>query len=122
MTRDDKLQAASVASGQPFDRVFWLWSALLEDAAERDSDGYFLVSLSGLARQLGCDTSELLTIAAALDQAGRIGFDLTGNGAAAGTAEITGQIAAWKKRQFASDNSTARVRRWRAMKRATKAK
>jgi len=119
MTRDDKLQAASVASGQPFDRVFWLWSALLEDAAERDSDGYFLVSLSGLARQLHGTVDELASIVVALAEAGRLDFEY---GAAPGSAEISGQIAAWKKRQFASDNSTARVRRWRAIKKAARPK
>jgi len=103
LARDEKLAAVALASGQPIERVVWLWVVLLEDAAERNADdGYFSVSLPACAWFLHCEPAELEAIMAALDAAGRI-FDGC-------------RISAWPARQYIADRSTARVRAYRARK------
>lgn len=99
MTRDEKLLAAAMGSGQPLERVVWLWCAILEDAAERQEGGAFHVDLRALAWLLHCEQAELARIMEALATGGRI---------------AGGKVIAWGVRQFESDKSTARVQVHRA--------
>lgn len=98
LTRDDKLLSAALAAGQTPERAVWLFCAILEDAAERNDGGAFQIDLRGAAWALGCKVADLTAIMEQFARLGRI---------------AGGRVVAWPKRQFESDNSTARVRRHR---------
>lgn len=95
LARDDKLLSAALAAGQTPERAVWLWCAILEDAAERNAGGAFSIDLKAAAWCLGCKPEALAAILAAFEQLGRIDG---------------GQVVAWPRRQFESDNSTTRGR------------
>lgn len=109
LVRDEKLTAAALAAGQPIERAIWLWCAMLEDAAERQERGGFLIDLRGCAWALHCELADLAAIMAELQRAARIEFECKG-------AVCTGQIMAWPERQFESDNSTERSKAHRGRK------
>src|SRR5215471_12629455 len=98
LARDGKLVAVALRSGQPIERVVWLWNAILEDAAERADGGAFAVDLLEAAHFLRCAETDLQAILDALADNGRT------DGAV---------VQAWDRRQF-QDVSTDRVRRHRA--------
>jgi hypothetical protein len=102
LARDEKLLSAALAAGQPPERAVWLWCAILEDAAERNAGGAFIVDLRAAAWTLQCKVDDLAGIMAALGQAGRI---------------HGGKVVAWPRRQFESDNSAARTRAYRERQR-----
>lgn len=95
LARDEKLLSAALAAGQTPERAVWLWCAILEDAAERNQGGRFEIDLKACAWAIGCKPDALAAIMDALAQLGRIDG---------------GRVVAWPRRQFESDNSTARSR------------
>jgi hypothetical protein len=99
MVRDDKLVRAALHSKQSIERVIWVYSAILESAAEINDEGRFDFDTGEAAYFLRADEDELRTIVASLEACGRI---------------AESRVVRWKHRQFISDSSAERVRRHRA--------
>lgn len=102
MVRDDKLVRVSIKSKQPVERVLWVWGAILESAAELNTDGRYSFDAAEAARFLSCKASELRAIERQLEAAGHT---------------YMGAVIKWGDRQFKSDKSTGRVQKFRATKR-----
>jgi hypothetical protein len=102
MMRDDKLVRVAIRSGQTIERVVWIWGAILESAAEIDDGGRFDVDAAEVAYFLRADISDVDAVLGALEVSGRIG---------------AGAVVKWSDRQFQSDRSAERQRRYRDKKR-----
>jgi len=98
MARDDKLVRASIKSKQAVERVVWVWTAILESAAEIDDGGRYEIDHAEMARFLRCPESKLVLIENALRDLGRVS---------------EGNVAKWSNRQFQSDRSAERTKRYR---------
>lgn len=98
MARDDKLVRVALRSKQPVERVLWVWIALLESAAEINSDGRYEIDAEEMAYFLRCDEGEIAAVIEALRNSGRIDGDC---------------VSKWEMRQFKADSSTDRVKRHR---------
>ena len=101
MIRDRKITSVALRSKQTVERAMWVWSALLESAAELNDGGRFEVDLAEMAFFLRCDEEDIASIMTQLGHFGRINGD---------------QIPKWADRQFESDKSTERVKRFRDKK------
>ena len=99
MMRDDKLVRVAIKSKQPIERVLWVWGAILESAAELNTDGRFSIDPAEVARFLAVDAKAIRSIIKALDAASH-----TNDGA----------IVRWNNRQFKSDRSAERVAKHRS--------
>lgn len=104
MVRDDKLVRAALKSKQSIERVVWIWGAVLESAAEIDSDARYEVDADEIAHFLRCKPAAVVAVLDALQELGRID----------GTT-----VTSWAKRQFKSDRSNARVAAHREKKRSS---
>lgn len=104
MMRDEKLVAAAVKAKQPVERVVWIWGAILESACEVDDDGRYIFDAGEAAYFLRCDESDVLAVVDALEGIGRIADQV---------------VTRWSERQFQSDTSRERQRRYREKKRHT---
>lgn len=102
MARDDKLVSVAIKSRQSIERVVWVWSAILESAAEIDDDGRYQLDAAEVAYFLRADEADILSVEAALANAGRVD---------------TGSVVKWGNRQFRSDRSAERVAAHRERKR-----
>ena len=102
MMRDDKLVRVSIKSGQSVERVCWVWSAILESAAEIDDEGRYEVDAAEISRFLRCKASAITSIVDALTTLDRLDGD---------------KVAKWQTRQYKSDRSAARVALHRDRKR-----
>lgn len=98
MVRDDKLVRVALKSKQSIERVVWIWGAVLESAAEIDSEARYEVDADEIAHFLRCKPAAVEAVLDALKELGRID-DTT--------------IVTWSKRQFKTDKSTDRVKRYR---------
>lgn len=101
LARDDKMVRAALRSKQPVERVIWVWVAILESAAEINDNGRYDFDADEAAYFLRADADELRCIESALADLGRID---------------SGAVAKWGDRQFTSDTSTERVKRFRDRK------
>ena len=98
MCRDDKLVRAALRCKQPVERVVWVWCAILESAAEIDQGGRFEIDHAEIAYFLRTDEADIAAVEVALRDLGRIG---------------EGSVFKWQDRQFQSDRSAERTRRYR---------
>lgn len=98
MMRDEKLVSAAVKTGQPVERVVWLWGAILESAAEINDNGKFSLDTAEAAYFLRADKADLDHIIGALQELGRLSED---------------RVVKWGDRQFTSDQSADRTRAYR---------
>jgi hypothetical protein len=98
MMRDDKLVRAAMKSKQTVERVLWVWGAVLESAAEVNDCGRFDFDAGEAAYFLRCDESDIGDILAALCAVGRV---------------LDGVVVKWSDRQFDSDKSRDRQKRYR---------
>lgn len=105
MMRDEKLVRVAVRSKQPVERVVWVWGAILESAAEINDAGRYEFDAGEAAYFLRCDESELLDIHAALIALGRISDSV---------------VERWGDRQFDSDKSKDRQKRYRERQQASR--
>lgn len=103
MMRDEKLVSVAVKSKQPVERVAWVWGAILESAAEINDGGRYEFDAGEAAYFLRCDESELAGIAQCLEDSGRV---------------LGGVVVRWDDRQFNSDSSKERQRRYRERQKA----
>lgn len=103
MMRDDKLVRVAIRSKQTVERVVWVWGAILESAAEIDEDGRYDFDTAEAAYFLRADEGDLVAILDALSEQGRISQD---------------RVVKWGDRQFTSDRSADRQRRYRERKKA----
>lgn len=102
MMRDDKLVRAAVQSKQPVERVVWVWGAILESAAEVNDGGRYEIDAGEIAYFLRCDVADISCILGELENLGRVAGKV---------------VVRWGDRQFESDTSRERQRRYRARKR-----
>jgi hypothetical protein len=98
MMRDDKLVAVAIRSHQSVERVLWVWGAILESAAEVNEDGRYELDAAEAAYFLRADEADINSIIAGLESAGRLS---------------AGAVVKWGLRQFQSDRSAERQRRYR---------
>jgi len=104
MMRDDKLVRVAIKSGQPIERVLWVYGAILESAAEVDDGGRFDFCSGEAAYFLRADRADVDAVIAALEETGRI---------------CDGSVVAWGDRQYQSDRSGAeRQARYRNRRKA----
>lgn len=95
---DPKLATVAKRSRQKRIAVIAVWATLLESAASTNDGGRFDLPVDEIAVMLEMKPDQVELILSALVERGLI---------------IEGRIANWEKRQFASDYSTARVRKHR---------
>jgi hypothetical protein len=105
MTRDTKLARVAFLTGQPLERVVWVWCEILESAAEINDDGAFNFDPDEAAHHLRCGGNDIINILDVLTELARIG---------------DGHVTQWRHRQSRSDGSAERMRRYRARKKAGK--
>lgn len=98
MMRDEKLVRAALHSKQPVERVVWVWGAILESASEVNDAGRFDFDAGEAAYFLRVDESDIGDILSALGTLGRIS---------------DGAVVHWSDRQFESDTSRDRQKRYR---------
>ncbi|MET0531381.1 MAG: hypothetical protein ABW003_24120 [Microvirga sp.] len=102
LTTDPKFGGVARRAKATRERVVFVWCCLLESAAEVNEGGRFSIDADSIADVLSCDTAEVQTI---LDQ-------MEATGLVAGST-----IGKWADRQFESDTSASRTRRYREKKR-----
>ena len=93
MVRDDKMVRAALKAKQSIERTIWVWGAVLESAAEIDSEGRYEVDAAEIAHFLRCKPAHIEAILDALKDLGRIDGE---------------RVSTWSKRQFKSDRSNDR--------------
>lgn len=98
MMRDEKLVRVAIQSKQPVERVVWVWGAILESASEVNDGGRFDFDAGEAAYFLRVDESDISDILTSLDALGRIS---------------DGSVVKWGDRQFDSDKSKDRQKRYR---------
>ncbi len=98
MMRDEKLVSAAIRSKQPVERVVWVWGALLESASEVNDAGRYDFDAGEAAYFLRVDEGDIQNILSALVSLGRIS---------------EGAVVRWSDRQFESDQSKDRQKRYR---------
>lgn len=98
MVRDDKLVGVALRARQSVERVIWVYGAILESAAELNDGGRFEFDTAEAAYFLRADEADLNAIITALTNAGRL---------------VESHVAKWSARQFPSDSSAPRVKRYR---------
>lgn len=98
MMRDEKLVRVAVKSGQPVHLVTWVWGALLESASEINDGGRYDFDAAEAAYFLRCDVADTNAVLCELENSGRI---------------HEGVVVRWGDRQFDSDISRDRQRRYR---------
>lgn len=106
--RDEKIEIVAQEAGLPRPYAIAGWDGVLEYASQQPERG----STEGLdARRLA------ITIGCSLDEASKllVAFEAVG-------LIVDGQVAKWKDRQFQSDTSTERVKRFREKKQNVTAK
>lgn len=98
LCRDDKLVRVALKSKQSVERVVWVWAAILESASEIDDHGRFDFDVGEAAYFLRADEADISAICSSLECLGRIS---------------AGAVAKWDDRQFVSDRSAERQKRYR---------
>lgn len=98
LARDEKMVRVAIKAKQPIERVIWVWIAILESAAEVNDDGRYDFDAEEAAYFLRAEDGDILSILAGLEQSGRIN---------------DGRVRKWGERQFKSDTSAERQRRYR---------
>src|ERR1017187_7535388 len=99
MMRDEKLVSAALRSKQSVERVVWVWGAILESATEINDGGRYEIDAGEIAYFLRADECDIKSIEAALEVLGRVHKNRVGK---------------WGERQFLSDSSAERQRRFRS--------
>jgi hypothetical protein len=105
MMRDEKLVSAAIRSKQPVERVVWVWGALLESASEVNDGGRYDFDAGEAAYFLRVDESDITDILTALVSLGRISESA---------------VVRWSDRQFESDQSKDRQKRYRERQKASR--
>jgi len=98
MARDDKLVRVALKAKQPIERVVWIWCAILESAAELDDGGRYDIDIGEVAYFLRADEADISNILDALCDIKRV---------------ASGFVVNWGDRQFQSDRSAERQKRYR---------
>lgn len=98
MMRDEKLVRVAIKSKQTVERVTWVWGAILESAAEIDDAGRYEIDVAEIAYFLRADEADIAGIVECLEGLGRL---------------HAGSVAKWSDRQFQSDRSAERQKRYR---------
>lgn len=102
MMRDEKLVGVAVKAKQPVERVLWVWGAILESAAEINDEGRYELDIGEAAYFLRCEDNEIGRVIECLADAERI---------------VEGRVARWGDRQYSSDASAERQKRYRERRR-----
>lgn len=102
MMRDEKLVRVALRAKQPVERVLWIWGAILESATEVNDGGRFDLEACEVAHFLRTDEADVVSILLGLEAMGRIRENF---------------VVKWGDRQFQSDLSAERQRRYRGKQR-----
>lgn len=100
MARDDKLVRAALRSKQPVERVVWIWSVILESAAEIDDGGRFELDVDGCSQFLDASAGDVLSVVGALES---IGYVRSG-------------CVVWQKFRAGEDRERADTHIWRRLR------
>jgi hypothetical protein len=103
LCRDDKLVRVALRCKQSIERVVWIWSAILESAGELDDGGRYDFDVDEAAYFLRADEADVRNILVCLEALGRLDG---------------GAVVKWGDRQFQSDRSSERQKRYRERKKA----
>lgn len=103
MVDDDKLATVAMETDQTLERVAFVWSKLLECAAEKNEQGVYSVSAKAIAYRLRCEVDAILNILAEFETCGLV---------------AEGRIHKWAQRQYEHDTSAARTKAYRERKQA----
>lgn len=103
MVDDDKMASIAMETGQTVERVAYVWSKVLESAADTNDGGKFKVTAKAIAYRLRCETSDIGVIMEEMNNAGMIDDDL---------------VLKWAERQYESDSARKRMAEYRERKRA----
>ena len=103
MMRDEKLVGVALRAKQPVERVIWIWGAILESAAEINDAGRYELDIAEISYFLRSDESDIVSITACLEGAGRVREN---------------RVVNWANRQFQSDRSAARQKDYRKRQKA----
>jgi len=98
LCRDAKLISVAIKSKQTIERVVWVYSAILESASEIDDGGRYQIDHAEIAYFLRADESDISSVEDALCSVQRVS---------------DGIVVKWADRQFQSDRSAERTRRYR---------
>ena len=107
--RDTKLRRIARDVGQPLPYVIGVWATVLSIASESPERGVLLVSknipatIDDISDAAGCNVSETFQ---KLLVTGLVTSHVT-------EGETVYSVASWEKRQYDTDSSTERVRKWR---------
>jgi hypothetical protein len=101
LSRDEKLVRVAIRSKQTIERVIWIWGAILESAAEINDNGKYDFDVGEASYFLRADEGDVGGIVDALEDLGRI---------------HEGTVVHWGDRQFQSDTSAERQKRYRDRK------
>ncbi len=105
LTTDPKFGGIARRSRESRERVVFVWCCILESASELEESGVFIVDPDGIAELLHCETESIERI---LEQ-------FAASGLTKGS-----RVEKWETRQFLSDNSTQRVKKYRENQRDMK--
>src|ERR1035437_4506737 len=97
LSRDEKLVRVAIKSKQTIERVVWVWGAILESAAEVNDNGRYDFDIGEASYFLRSDENDVGGIVDALENLGRI---------------HEGYVIHWSDRQFQSDTSAERQKRY----------
>ena len=106
MARDDKLVRVAIRSQQTIERVVWVWAAILESAAEIDDGGRYDFDIPEAAYFLRADEADVARIVTELEALDRVRDN---------------SVVRWGDRQFQSDRSAERQKRYRDRRRRASA-
>ena len=102
LTADPKFGGIARRGKTTKERVVFVWCCLLESAAEVNDGGRFGIDADSIADLLSCDTADVEAIIAQMRASGLVDGD---------------KLVKWADRQFESDTSASRTRRYREKKR-----
>jgi hypothetical protein len=102
MMRDPKLVGIAARLQQPVERVAFVWGCILEDASETQGGGAYTLDIDEIGYFLRCAPDDIAAIHIALH-----------------TAELVedGIVIKWSERQYETDTSAERTRKYREKKR-----
>ncbi|MCC0808569.1 hypothetical protein FPV16_20560 [Methylobacterium sp. W2] len=102
LTTDPKFGGVARRSKASRERVVFVWCCLLESAAEVNEGGRFAIDADSIADVLSCETAEVQAILDQMEASGLL---------------ADSRVGKWADRQFESDTSASRTRRYREKKR-----
>lgn len=99
---DPKFGSIARRTGQPRERVVFVWLSILESASEAKDRGIVATDIDAIADTLNCDDEPIHAIWVEFETRGML---------------VDGRVAAWEERNPSSDSNADRQKRYRERKR-----